>query len=98
MNKDAEQVPDGHVFREVVFQPMIGIDLVDIPSAGPSSGYVSVALEVVQNPVYRPLGDADGRGHLPRGALRILRDVQKYKSMVREESPFLHPRIPCTAR
>ena len=64
------------------------MDAVGVLPAGARLGHVALVLELVDDPVRGPLGDAGGIAYLARGLPQAHRDGGQHAAVIGDERPF----------
>ena len=68
-------------------QRAIGVDVIPIATPDPLANQETGLLELVQNPLHRPFGDADQPADVALTQLGLATDGDQDVGMVREEGP-----------
>ena len=87
LHQQPEQVADLAVLGKWVAQGELRVDLVAVAPALPLAQHVSLIDELGEDPVCRPLGDADGAGEVAKPDAGITSHAYQYVRMIGQKAP-----------
>ena len=85
-----KKFPDGAVRFDRVSQGQLELDLVSVPAALSDATENSGCLQIENDLLHRPLGDADSIGHIAEPGGRVLEQTDQNVRVVGEERPALN--------